>query len=613
MLVVFKIPPKESQGDDLAAPYSSRRIRGLSPLPFSPLVNSTRRNRSTSLSTVVQGAQALAVSPGSSPAALHRERRSSVIVYSNPNSGASTPRSGDWDHYSEQPTFWNSRFGWINQPRIELVNTESDSSIDIEHNLMQELHNIVDDSEGYKMADGQLSDHILTLKKLYGAIKAEITLFTPSDLTEAAVSLLPGHLDSVKQLYVKLSSAVDDLEDLFADQVAIIQEWKIKLNTTRDLVSSNRRELMDKKASFTLPISPTMGNVSTISIESQMSVLKMNESKSLTDSLSKADEDYQEVTAEIDLIQEDIQEHFESAEEIKLAEDSRIRVAMLESAEWKKRKQEISKLYRKYCNLVERLKKSLTAEIDADSGRADAKKELEDLIADKDDLETKFDEMELFVDSCLKELRAQDFSRSLHSKDVDKPGEVDWPRFSGKDSEDFNKFKNKLEKAFKLAKISREMKVDKLRTLISGHARDIVPDTVKDIDEAFKLLDDAFGDPSRLIDFKLKSLASMGQLPSADKKGGYKNQVSFYIKLQGIMEDLVALGSQSDDLAVLAFHRSTSHTLANRFPSTLRTKLILKHSKLKGKDQLVGMLETIKRWREEAQIMDTTEADSTTK
>ena len=133
MLVVFKIPPKENQGDDLAAPYSSRRIRGLSPLPFSPLTNPTRRNRSSSLSTVVQDAQALAVSPGCSPAALRRERRSSVIVYSNPNSGASTPRSGDWDHYSEQPTFWNSRFGWINQPRIELVNTESDSSIDIEH------------------------------------------------------------------------------------------------------------------------------------------------------------------------------------------------------------------------------------------------------------------------------------------------------------------------------------------------------------------------------------------------------------------------------------------------------------------------------------------------
>ena len=70
-------------------------------------------------------------------------------------------------------------------------------------------------------------------------------------------------------------------------------------------------------------------------------------------------------------------------------------------------------------------------------------------------------------------------------------------------------------------------------------------DTVKDIDEAFKLLDDAFGDPSRLIDFKLKMLADMGQLPSADKRGGYKNQVSFYIKLQGIMEDLVSLGSCS--------------------------------------------------------------------
>ena len=64
---------------------------------------------------------------------MSRQSRNSVIVHSNPNSAASSPRSGEWDNYSEQPTFWNSRFGWINQPnQIKIVPTESESLVEVE-------------------------------------------------------------------------------------------------------------------------------------------------------------------------------------------------------------------------------------------------------------------------------------------------------------------------------------------------------------------------------------------------------------------------------------------------------------------------------------------------
>ena len=76
------------------------------------------------------------------------------------------------------------------------------------------------------------------------------------------------------------------------------------------------------------------------------------------------------------------------------------------------------------------------------------------------------------------------------------------------------------------------------------------------------------------------------------------------------MEDLLTLGEQSDELALHAFHRSSIHALANRFPTNLRTKLIVRHSKKKGKEQLQGMLETIKVWHEEAQVMETAESVS---
>ena len=402
-------------------------------------------------------------------------------------------------------------------------------------------------------------------------------------------------MDSVKRLFVEFSTAVDDLEDLFPQEVAIIQEWKIKLTSTRDNISSNRKQLMEKNQSFLRPPTPSPANMSTASLESHMSVLKIKEEKALSESISKADDDYQELLAEIDSLEDDIKDHFDDVEEMKGKEDSLIRVAMKDVSDWKRRKQQISKLYRKYGSLADRLIKALQAEIDSPDGRRDANTDLESLQTDKEELETRFDQMEEFVDNIIKELRAEDKIRALHSRDTEKPVDVEWPKFSGKNGEDFDKFKDKLERAFTLAKTSRDLKLDKLRSLLSGHAKDLVPDAIKDLDEALKILSQAFGDPGRLVDFKLKLLADIGQLPSSEKKGGFRAQVSFYIKLQGVIEDIIALGSKSDDLALHAFHRSTAHTLANRFPSSLRTKLIVKTSKLRGKEQLEAMLETVKK------------------
>ena len=347
-------------------------------------------------------------------------------------------------------------------------------------------------------------------------------------------------------------------------------------------------------------------------LNSQLSLLRLNEEKALTEQLSQAEDAYQEIAADIGTLIDDMKEHAESADDIKEMEDTQVRIAMKELNDWKKKKQGICKAYRKQSSLVDKLVKSLEAEISSDSGRRNASQEIETLKADREDLQTKYDEMDEFVDGFLDQLRSEDSSRSLHSRDTEKLSEVEWPRFTGKESEDFAKFREKLEKAFKHAKTSRDAKVDKLRSLLSGHAKDLVPDSVRDLDTAYKALADAFGDPSRLVDFKLKLLNDAGILPAAERKG-YRAQVSFYLKLQGIVEDLIALGTQSDDLGLHAFHRSSMHALANRFPTNLRTKLILKHSKSKGKDQLEGMLATIKTWREEAQVLESADCEITSK
>ena len=382
----IKIPPKSIEFRKRAATTCSRRLRGLSPLPVSPLVCETNRTQASSLSTLPVGAPALPESPLGSPSVLRRSRRSSVIVHSNPNSVASSPQSGEWDGYCEQPTFWNSRFGWINQPdRIKLVSTESESSIEVGSELAEELYNLVDDKGNQKMAE-DLSKHISDLKKIYGAIKAEILLFSPDDFTEAATSLLPGHLDSLKKLFVSLSTSVDELEELFPAEVAIIQEWKIKLTSTRDNISTNRRLLMEKNQSFVRTIPPPSPiNLSTASIESQMSIMKLNEGKTISDNIAKADDDYQEVVAEIDSLEEDMKEHFEEVDTIKDKDDSLIRVAMREVSDWKKRKQQVAKAYRKYISFAERIIKALQAETETADCRPDAATDLDSLKTDKEE------------------------------------------------------------------------------------------------------------------------------------------------------------------------------------------------------------------------------------
>ena len=175
------------------------------------------------------------------------------MCYSNSNTGPSTPRSGDWDNYTEQPSFWNSRFGWIGGPQqIKLVDTESDSSSEFDPNLFGAIERLVEEKEPLEvtMSAEEKEGLLSTLKQTHAAIKAELALFTPEDLTPAAVCLLSAHFDSVKNLYVQMSSAFDDLEELVSNDEDILVLWKNKLNNIRGAISNNRTELMNKKLSF---------------------------------------------------------------------------------------------------------------------------------------------------------------------------------------------------------------------------------------------------------------------------------------------------------------------------------------------------------------------------
>ncbi len=102
---------------------------------------------------------------------------------------------------------------------------------------------------------------------------------------------------------------------------------------------------------------------------------------------------------------------------------------------------------------------------------------------------------------------------------------VQYPLFEGKDEECFADFKVKLEAAFKHNQTVKSAKATKIKELLRGNAKNYIPDTMENIDEIYKVLDRAFGDPMRLLNYKKKSLSKLGTIPNYDIKGGAKNIV----------------------------------------------------------------------------------------
>ena len=201
--------------------------------------------------------------------------------------------------------------------------------------------------------------------------------------------------------------------------------------------------------------------------------------------------------------------------------------------------------------------------------------------------------------------KEQDTQRGLFTLEPAKSDIIKYPVFSGSASEDYLKFKETMLQRFRENKVKKKEQVAKLRECLRGVALGRVPEGVTDIDEAFTRLQEAFGNPSKLMAFNLKSLEDLGQLPSEKSHNGqynYARQIEWYLKLEVILTKILDLSKRSSKLSHEAFASSTYRKLWDRFPTNIIQKLI----KVPGEDgqRLEGILVKITRMREQAQAMD---------
>ena len=214
------------------------------------------------------------------------------------------------------------------------------------------------------------------------------------------------------------------------------------------------------------------------------------------------------------------------------------------------------------------------------------------------------------IDTLITELEMQDDERELATLLPRKSEKVNWPSFSGKPGESLFKFKEQFYKAAKQNQTSRADQLSKLRENLSDFPLVLIPETMENIQEAFKRLKDVYGDPQKLVNFELNKLKTVALFPNCDD-GSYtmatRAQAEWLLHMETVLNELVKMGNDQDadrDLKRSVYGPQTTSLILAKFPSVLKQKLLSAAKTDPAKEKLDIFKSQIKEWSNEALEME---------
>ena len=148
----------------------------------------------------------------------------------------------------------------------------------------------------------------------------------------------------------------------------------------------------------------------------------------------------------------------------------------------------------------------------------------------------------------IRDIEEEDESRGLYSLSKSKASDVKLPRFGGKPHENFGKFKADMLKGFKSNKVRKEDQVKKLRKNLFDQPKTMVPFSMESISDAWKILEDMYGDAARVMNAKLLELRSLKENPDGGypRKGGgvnlLKSQIEWITRLEVTLNCIIEIG-----------------------------------------------------------------------
>ena len=107
----------------------------------------------------------------------------------------------------------------------------------------------------------------------------------------------------------------------------------------------------------------------------------------------------------------------------------------------------------------------------------------------------------------------------------------------------------------KLEKVSEHNQTIKsAKELLQGNPRNCILDTLENINDVYKALGEAFGDPTRPLNYEKESLSKLSAFPSYDIKCGHKLALDWYFNLETQLQcqlDLEQANFKEEDFSVM--------------------------------------------------------------
>ena len=207
------------------------------------------------------------------------------------------------------------------------------------------------------------------------------------------------------------------------------------------------------------------------------------------------------------------------------------------------------------------------------------------------------------LDLAIENVEFEDETRCLYSTNKSKAANVKLPMFGGGPEEDFCKFEKEVMKGFVTNRVRRDDQVRKLRECLKNHPRTMIPSSLENIDEAWKVLKTIYGDASRMMKAKKSKLASLDRMPrNGSNAGQLKTQIEWLIKMELILQDIFEIGGQSLNMERAAYSPELIDTINSLFHFEVQ-KDFAKFDANDSKEKLSSILAYIVEMRGERQIM----------
>ena len=172
------------------------------------------------------------------------------------------------------------------------------------------------------------------------------------------------------------------------------------------------------------------------------------------------------------------------------------------------------------------------------------------------------------IKDLLKAIEKEDKERNIRALDNARAEQRKFKTFSGALGEDLLFFKNDFEEAVIANRITKSNQLEKLRECLSGEALKQVPKNLTGgLEAAWNALKSMFGDPERLLKFRMKKLDDLGKFPPSmiGNAPNYHAQATWLAPFLVELSEVISLGEKHVSMTNTVFNSLTINNIIGRF------------------------------------------------